>query len=92
MSAFFETLWHGESIGDGGDPAEALMAYATIRPEAESWDGDWEALCSATGADPHLLRYSSFEAFLDNADALERIEVTAAMVAEAVGNGAAPAA
>lgn len=84
MSAFFETLWHGETIGDGGDPGEALLAYAAVRPPAETWDGDWIALCDAPGADPHLLRYASFEAFLDNADALERIPVSAAMIATAL--------
>jgi hypothetical protein len=79
---FYEALWHGESIGDGADPAEALSAYAAVRPE----DGDWEAPCAAAGADPHLLRYAHFEAYLDNADALERIELTAAMIAAALAD------
>lgn len=88
MSAFFETLWHGESIGDGGDVGEALQAYAAVRPSDGSWDGDWFALCDADGADPHLLRYASFDAFLDNADALERIPVTAGMIATALASQA----
>ena len=53
-----------------------------MRPE----DGDWEAPCAAAGADPHLLRYAHFEAYLDNADALERIELTAAMIAAALAD------
>jgi hypothetical protein len=88
MSAFFETLWHGESIGDGGDPGEALLAFASVRPDDGLEPVDWPSLCSVPGADPHLLRYASFEAFLDNADALERIPVTAAMIASALAQGA----
>jgi len=87
---FFETLWQGESIGDGADPGEAFLAYATVRPEGDEgddWDGDWEALVASCDADPHLLRYASFEAFLDNADALERIPVSAAMIATALAHG-----
>ncbi|MEB3166717.1 MAG: hypothetical protein VKO65_08615 [Cyanobacteriota bacterium] len=77
---FYEALWHGESIGDGADADEALTAYALVRPE----DGDWPAACAAAGADPHLLRYTSFDAFLDNADALESIPVSAAMIVAAL--------
>ena len=75
---FYEALWHGESIGDGGDPHEALQAYGIVAPE----DGDWQAACTA--ADPCLHRYASFDAFLDNADALETIPVTAAMIEAAL--------
>jgi hypothetical protein len=77
---FYEALWHGESIGDGGDADEALTAYRAVRPE----DGDWPAACGAPGADPHLLRYASFDAYLDNADALETIPVSAAMIIAAL--------
>ncbi|KMM17409.1 hypothetical protein [Synechococcus sp. GFB01] len=77
---FFEVLWHGEAIGDGGDLAEALQAYATVKPD----DGDWQAACSSPGAEPCIRRYASFDAFLDNADELETIPVTAAMIAEAL--------
>lgn len=73
---FFEVLWHGEGIGDGGDLEEALMAYALVKPD----DGDWTAACSASGAEPSIRRYASFDAFLDNADELETIPVTAAMI------------
>ncbi|MFM7362079.1 MAG: hypothetical protein ACKO6F_03000 [Cyanobium sp.] len=77
---FYEVFWHGEGIGDGGDPGEALLAYAAVRPE----DGDWERACAEPGADPHLERHASFEAYLDNADALERLPVSAAMIAAAL--------
>ncbi len=71
---FFEVIWHGEGIGDGGDLEEALQAYALVRPE----EGSWAEACAAAGADP------SFEAFLDNADELETIPVTAAMIEAAL--------
>lgn len=80
---FLEVIWHGEGIGDGGDPEEALLAYAAVAPD----DGDWQAACAAPGADPCLQRYASFEAYLDNADALETIPVTAAMIEAALGGG-----
>jgi len=79
---FFEALWQGESIGDGADSTEALAAYAAVRSEED----DWESLCAADGADPHLLRYAHFDAYLDNADALERIEVSATMIREALAD------
>jgi len=78
--AFLEVFWHGEAIGDGGDLAEALACFATVRPE----DGDWEAACALPGADPYLERFSSFEAYLDNADPLERIPLSAAMIVAAL--------
>jgi hypothetical protein len=78
--AFYEVIWQGEGIGDGGDPQEALRAYAAVAPD----DGDWSAACGAPGAEPCLNRFSSFDAFLDNADALETIPVTAAMIEEAL--------
>ncbi len=77
---FYEVMWHGEGIGDGADPEEALLAYAAVAPE----DGDWQAACEAPGAEPCLQRYASFDAFLDNADALETIAVTAAMIEAAL--------
>jgi hypothetical protein len=82
--AFFEVFWHGDSIGDGGDLEEALTAYASVRPD----DGDWATACTAAGADPQVLRYASFDAFLDNADALEAIAVTAAMITAALADDA----
>ena len=77
--AFFEVIWQGEAIGDGGDLGEALEAYAAVAPEVLSW----EEACAA-GAAPSLRRYASFDAFLDNADELETIPVTAAMIETAL--------
>jgi hypothetical protein len=82
--AFFEVLWHGDGIGDGGDLEEALTAYALVQPD----DGDWSEACAAPGAEPCIRRYASFEAFLDNADELETIPVTAAMIAAALAPSA----
>lgn len=78
--AFFEALWHGEGIGDGGDLQEALLAYSAVQPD----DGDWNTACANPAAKPCILRYRSFEAYLDNADELETIPVTAAMIAAAL--------
>ena len=80
---FYEVMWQGEGIGDGGDPQEALLAYGAVAPD----DGDWAAACAAEGADPCLNRFASFEAYLDNADALETIPVTAAMIEAALQEG-----
>ena len=80
MSEFFEAIWHGEGIGDGGDLEEALQAFICVKPD----DDDWIAACSADGAMPHVDRFSSFDAYLDNADALETIPVTAQMIIEAL--------
>ncbi len=86
--AFFEALWHGEGIGDGGDLQEALLAYAAVEPE----DGDWRNACDAEGANPQVLRYGSFEAYLDNADELEIIPVTAEQIELALSpSGQSPA-
>ncbi len=85
MTAFLEAIWHGEGIGDGGDLEEALQAFASVKPD----DGDWDAACSAEGADPHLERFASFEAYLDNHDALEIIPVTAEMIGKALPEASA---
>ncbi|MFM7675299.1 MAG: hypothetical protein ACKO5F_06880 [Synechococcus sp.] len=85
--AFFEVLWHGEAIGDGGDLQEALQSYAAVRPD----DDDWERACGTTGAEPTIRRYASFEAFLDNADELETIPVTAEEIRSALEGSAAGA-
>lgn len=77
---FYEVLWHGEGIGDGADLEEALQAYGAVKPE----DGDWHGACAEAGADPRIRRYASFEAYLDNADELETIPVSAAMIVAAL--------
>ncbi|MFO8236710.1 MAG: hypothetical protein R6U00_00360 [Prochlorococcaceae cyanobacterium] len=83
--AFFEVLWHGEAIGDGGDLEEALRSYGLLDPLPPSWP---EA-CARPGADPCLRRYASFDAFLDNADELETIPVSAAMIEAALASAGA---
>ena len=80
MSEFFESIWHGEGVGDGGDLEEALQAYLVVKPE----DGDWVEACAAEGADPVVERFASFEAYLDNADSLETIAVTPTMITDAL--------
>ena len=56
MSEFFEAIWHGEGVGDGGDLEEALQAYVAVKPE----EGDWVEACAAEGADPVIcLLYTS---------------------------------
>ncbi|MFZ0406644.1 MAG: hypothetical protein WAM11_00830 [Cyanobium sp.] len=73
---FYEVYWHGEAIGDGGDLQEALACFALVAPD----DGNWEAACAHPDAEPRIERHASFEAFLDNDDALEIVAVSAAMI------------
>ena len=80
MSEFFEALWHGEGIGDGGDLEEALQAFVAVKPD----DGDWMEACAAEGADPVIERFPSFEAYLDNVDPLETVAVTPQMIIDAL--------
>ena len=80
MSEFFEAIWHGEGVGDGGDLEEALQAFIAVKPD----DGDWLEACAADGADPVIERFASFDAYLDNADPLETIAVTPGMIIEAI--------
>ena len=80
MAEFFEAIWHGEGVGDGGDLEEALQAFIAVKPD----DGDWLEACAADGADPVIERFASFDAYLDNADPLETIAVTPGMIIEAI--------
>ena len=80
MPEFFEAIWHGDAIGDGGDLEEALRSFSVVKPE----DGNWEEACSAEGANPHIERFTSFEDYLDNSDALETIPVTAKMISDVI--------
>ena len=77
---FYEVYWHGEAIGDGGDLQEALACYALVAPD----DGNWQAACSDPEAEPRIERHASFDAFLDNEDAMETIAVDAQMIVEAL--------
>jgi hypothetical protein len=78
--AFFEALWEGEAIGDGGDVNEALLSYASVQDD----DLSWEEAIRRAGSPPCIKRYRSFEAYLDNADELETIEVSAVMIEAAL--------
>ena len=80
MSEFFEAIWHGEGIGDGGDLDEALQAYVVVKPE----NNDWIEACAVEGANPRIERFASFDSYLDNQDALEVITVTPQMIAVAI--------
>ena len=80
MSEFFEAIWQGEGIGDGGDLEEALQAYVSVKPD----DGDWDRACTTAELKPHVERFASFDAYLDNADPLERIDVSAQMIIDAL--------
>jgi hypothetical protein len=82
MSEFFEAIWHGEGIGDGGDLDEALQSFVAVKPD----DDDWVAACAVDGASPHVERFASFDAYLDNKDALETIPVQAQMIIDALSD------
>ena len=80
MSEFFEAFWRGEGIGDGGDLEEALQAYVSVKPD----DNDWIAACAVKEAAPRIERFASFEAYLDNQDPLDVIEVSPQMIVVAI--------
>ena len=82
LSEFFEAIWHGEGIGDGGDLEEALQSFVAVKPD----DGDWVAACAADGALTRVERFASFDAYLDNKDALETIPVQAQMIIDALSD------
>ena len=42
--------------------------------------------CSVDGASPHVERFASFDAYLDNKDALETIPVQAQMIIDALSD------
>jgi len=73
---FFELLWKGENCGDAGDLEEALVHFQELRPKHLSW----QEVCSDPEIEPTICRFRSFEAFLDNEDALETIHPTAEML------------
>lgn len=73
---FYELLWQGENCGDAADLEEALSNFQEMRPEGMSW----EEVCSDPQYSPTICRYRSFEAYLDNEDALELIEPSAEML------------
>ena len=70
---FLELLLGEQAVGDAADLREALEAFQELKPEAATWP----ELCADPTTVPTIRRYSSFEAFLDNADALETIQLRA---------------
>ena len=77
---FFEVYWRGECVADAGDLEEALACYAVVRPKELTWQEAWDQAQAEGDPPPCVCRYRSFEAFLDNEEALETIHVTAAML------------
>ncbi|MFM7651407.1 MAG: hypothetical protein ACKO5M_00565 [Vulcanococcus sp.] len=73
---FFELLLRGEAVGDAGDLEEAIAVFREVKPK----DRSWQELCDDPDAAPEIRRYRSFDAFLDNEDAIETIHPTAAML------------
>lgn len=73
---FYELIWQGEGCGDAGDLEEALANFQEFRPKELSW----QEVCADPSYSPTIHRFRSFEAYLDNEDALEVIEPTADML------------
>ena len=73
---FFELIWQGEGVGDAADLEEALMAFQEFKPK----DLDWPEICSDPAQRPLIRRYRSFDAFLDNEDAVETLYPSAEML------------
>ena len=73
---FYELLLQGEAFGDAADLDEALETLREARPKELSW----EQLCADPEEAPVIRSYRSFEAFLDNEDAVETILPTPAML------------
>ena len=85
---FYELVWQGEGFSDAADLEEAAGAFLELKPKELSWS----EVCSDPTYGPTIRRYRSFDAFLDNEDAIETIAVTAAMfeAAEASQSAAEP--
>ncbi len=77
---FYEVVWNGKNIGDGDNLDEALLAFKLVKPE----DGNWDIACIKNNSNPHINRYKNFDSYLDNADCLETITVSALMIAKAL--------
>jgi hypothetical protein len=73
---FYELLLQGEAFGDAGDLHEALAAFREARPK----DLSWQELLADPATAPVIHRYRSFEAFLDNEDAIETLHPTLEML------------
>ena len=73
---FYELLLQGEACGDAADLDEALEVLREARPK----DLSWQELLADPATAPVIHRYRSFEAFLDNEDAIETIDPTLEML------------
>jgi hypothetical protein len=73
---FYELLLQGEAFGDAGDLDEAMAAFREAKPKELTW----QQLCADPEAAPLIRRYRSFDAFLDNEDAIETIHPSPAML------------
>ena len=73
---FYELVWQGEGFSDASDLEEATAAFLELKPKELSWS----EVCADPTNGPTIRRYRSFDAFLDNEDAIETIVVTAAML------------
>jgi hypothetical protein len=73
---FYELLLQGEAFGDAGDLDEAMAAFREAKPKELTW----EQLCQDPEAAPLIRRYRSFDAFLDNEDAIETIHPSPSML------------
>ena len=83
---FYELLWQGEVVSDAADLPEALEAFQALKPKHLSW----EQICADPAVAPTIRRYRSFDAFLDNEDAVETIHPTAEMLEQAASTAADP--
>ncbi len=85
---FYELVWQEEGFSDAADLEEAIAAFLELKPKELSWS----EVCADPTYGPTIRRYRSFDAFLDNEDAIETIVVTAAMFesAEASQSAAEP--
>ena len=54
MSEFFEAIWHGEGIGDGGDLEEALQAFRRAVELEPAYGGGWLSLGGALERDNRI--------------------------------------
>lgn len=76
---FLELFLQGEAVADAGDLDEAITAFRQVKPKELSW----QELCSDPASAPVIHRYRSFEAYLDNEDAIETIHPTVEMLDQA---------
>ena len=80
---FFELLLQGEAFGDAGDMDEAIACFRAAKPK----DLSWQDLCADPEAAPVIRRYRSFDAFLDNEDAIETIHPSPEMLDQPAADG-----